>query len=612
MAPAFKPGQSTSPTCHDAHRGRPEWLRAAPSQTGDPGLTEHESTNDPGPRGHATQADSVAQKPLVDSDSETPPPAPGKQRPEARRRAPDLQLMALGAAVLLIAAFGSWLVVRITASGIRLSPDSFSYLGIAHSLTTGRGYAFGFGIPGLPAETSFAPLYPTELAVSDLVHVGPMRWAAWLNAAAFAVLIVLMAAAVYDLTRSSIAAVFAAAMTCTSRFLLYIYQMAWSEPTFFVWEAWSLWMLARYASTQRKRDLYLGAVATGLATLTRYAGASLLLFGLVVVVLAGRRALMERLRDAAGFLLVAGVPIGAWLLRNHIVGGSTTGRSVAYYAVGSRRWHGVHETVGAWLSTLRLPGPVGDWWLLPLLVVVIIVLCNPPRVRAALRTRAGLAIAVMFGFLPAYGAFLVISVSSAAPGVHFNNRILSPALIPIIIGLTLTCWVLYRATPYRWLAYAVWGAAAVIAAGNSARVARVEARSMVAAPPPFTARWPASPLVNHVKTLPRGTIIYSNFAGQLFVTTGRNVYQLPDPQLPAGAGRNPDYPTQIRDLRRQLQHHDVMVAEFAGRLSRRLARRGRWPTPQDLCRALGLRIVAQHRGDGLLVERDTAAPKQSC
>ena len=548
----------------------------------------------------------------MDSDSQTPPQTAGGQRVAARRRAPDLRLIALGAVVLLIAALGSWLVVRVTVSGIRLSADSFSYLGIAHSLATGRGYAFGFGIPGLPAETSFAPLYPTELAVSHLIHVGPMRWAAWMNAAAFAVLIVVMAAAVFDMTRSSIAAIFAAVMTCTSSALLAVYQMAWSEPTFFVWEAWSLWMLARYASTQRKRDLYLGAVATGLATLTRYAGASLLLFGLIVLVLAGRRSLTERLRDAGGYVLVAGLPVGAWFLRNHIVGGSTTGRTVAYHAVGSRRWHGVQETVGAWLSTLRLPHPVGAWWLLPLLLVVIIVLCNPPRMRAALRTKAGLAIAVMFGFLPVYAAFLVVSVSSAAPGVHFNNRILSPALIPIIIAVTLTCWVLYRATPYRWLAFAVWGIAALVATGNSARIARLDARSMVAAPAPFTARWASSPLVNQVRNLPRGTTIYSNLSGQLFVTTGRDVYQLPDPQLPAGAGPNPGYTTQLSDLRRELQHRDVMIAEFAGRLSRHMARRGRWPTPQYLCRALGLRIVAQHGRDGLLVEPNAAAPKQNC
>jgi hypothetical protein len=95
------------------------------------------------------------------------------------------------AVVACTALLGAAVVSRLNAKGVALTPDSFSYLGMARTLADGHGFASPFGPPGLPAETRFPPLYPTLLAAADVIGVSVLRWAAWINAAAFAALIVL-------------------------------------------------------------------------------------------------------------------------------------------------------------------------------------------------------------------------------------------------------------------------------------------------------------------------------------------------------------------------------------------------------------------------------------
>ena len=200
--------------------------------------------------------------------------------------------------------------------GIALTPDSFSYLGMARTLAEGHGYASPFGAPGLPAETGFPPLYPTLLAAANVAGVSVLRWAAWINAAAFAALIVLVAAMVYDLSRSALATVLGAALTLTFVPLLDLYVHVWSEPAYLVWQVLALWMLARYNARGARTDLAIAGVAASLAALTRYAGLALLPAGLIVLLAARRRPLRARLVDCAAYTAITAIPLGLWLVRN--------------------------------------------------------------------------------------------------------------------------------------------------------------------------------------------------------------------------------------------------------------------------------------------------------
>jgi hypothetical protein len=504
------------------------------------------------------------------------------------------------ATVACAALLGAAVVSRLNAKGIALSPDSFVYLGMARTLADGHGYASPFGSTGLPAETGFPPLYPTLLAASDVAGVSVLRWAAWINAAAFAALIVLVGTMIYDLSRSALATVLGAALTLTFVPLLDLYVHVWSEPTYLVWQVLVLWMLARYNARGARCDLAFAGVAASLAALTRYAGLALLPAGLIVLLVGRRRPLRARLVDCAAYTAITAIPLGLWLVRNVLVASSATGRTVAYRQIQVDRLHRAYATVSGWIDMLRLGSPAGVWWLAALLVVALAAGLVWYRSFDGLRGDAGWGLVAALVFVLVYVAFLWVSVAVAARGVHFTGRILSPLLVGLILAAAMACQVSWSASPARYAVPALLCLAAVVVVVHAGGFERDAVRAARSYREPFYVRWLSSPLISQVEALPPGTVVYSNLPGPLWEVTGRHVLALPDPRLPARAGANPDYTAQLRDTRRDLARNHGVVIDLTGKLSRYLAARGHWPPPAQLAPQLGLVAPKGAGGDAIL------------
>jgi hypothetical protein len=540
---------------------------------------------------------------LVDSDVAPPTDAgatgagaPATGRSLRQAAAP----LAAAAAVACAALVGAAVVSRLNARGITLTPDSLSYLGMARTLADGHGYASPFGSPGLPAETSFPPLYPTLLAAADVVGVSVLRWAAWINAAAFAALIVLVAAMVFDLSRSALATVLGAALTLTFVPLLDLYVHVWSEPVYLVWQALALWMLARYNARGGHTDLAIAGVAASLGALTRYAGLALLPAGLTVLLAARRRPLRARLVDCAAYTAISAIPLGLWLARNVLVANSATGRTVSYRQIHSERLHRAWVTVSGWIDLLRLGSPAGLWWLAALLAVALAAGLIWYRSFDGLRNDAGWGLVVSLVFIVVYAVFLWVSVAVAARGVHLTDRILSPLMLGLILAASMASQVSWSGSPARYAVPALLGLAAVAVVVHAGSLERDAVRAARSYREPFYVRWRSSPLISQVEALPPGTVVYSNLPGPLWEVTGRHVLALPDPRLPAGAGANRDYAAQLRDTRGDLAHNHGVVVDLTGSLSKYLAARGHWPPPAQLAPRLGLAAPRGVGGDAML------------
>ena len=507
------------------------------------------------------------------------------------------------AAVACTALLGATVVSRLNAKGIALTPDSLTYLGMARTLAEGHGYSSPFGAPGLPAETRFPPLYPTLLAGANVAGVSVLRWAAWINAAAFAALIVLVAAMVYDLSRSAPAMVLGAALTLTFVPLLDLYVHVWSEPTYLVWQVLGLWMLARYNARGARTDLAIAGVAASLAALTRYAGLALLPAGLIVLLAARRRPLRARLVDCVAYTAITAIPLGLWLVRNVLEAASATGRTVSYRPIHSDRLHRAFVTVSGWIDMLRLGAPAGLWWLAALLVVALAAGLVWYRSFDGFRNDAGWGLVAALVFVVVYAAFLLVSVAVTATGVHFTGRILSPLLLGLILAAAMACQVSWSASPARYAVPALLGLAALVVVVHAGGLERDAVRAARSYREPYYVRWLSSPLIARVEALPPGTVVYSDLPGPLWEVTGRHVLALPDPRLPGGAGANPNYTVQLRDTRGDLAHNHGVVVDLTGSLSRYLAARGHWPPPAQLAPRLGL--VAPHGAGGDAILRST-------
>ena len=214
--------------------------------------------------------------------------------PGVRRRIP---LIVIGLASLS----GPILLLTMLDHGIHLSPDSYTYLGVASNLAHGKGWTYPFNTPGAPL-TVFPPLYSSFLSAGNLLHVNALAWAQWQNAFLFGILELVAGLGVYRSTEGSVpAALIGMVLVLVGVPVILSYSAVLSETLFYSLELLALFLLASHIRTRRTRYLVLAAVATGLCMLTRYSGLSVLLSGCALVIVWPKRRILERVRLLATY-----------------------------------------------------------------------------------------------------------------------------------------------------------------------------------------------------------------------------------------------------------------------------------------------------------------------
>ena len=254
-----------------------------------------------------------------------PRAAPADDR-GGRRCAANVPLDRYTGALAAVGALAAILVLlRVSALGAGLTPDSTAYVSVARNLLDGRWFALWNG----DAFRDHTPLFPMALAVPGLFGVDAVKTAGYVNAAAFGLTAFAAGAWVRSRTASRALALWAAAACALSLSLAEAAAFAWSDSLFVLLVCLALFALDRYLEGGRRPLLLAAAVCAALACLARYAGLSLIASALLLLLLpaGGRRpaAPLRRAGDAAAFLIVAAGPIGAWMLRNVLEAGSATG-----------------------------------------------------------------------------------------------------------------------------------------------------------------------------------------------------------------------------------------------------------------------------------------------
>lgn len=339
-------------------------------------------------------------------------------------------------APLSIAGF---LLVLLSTSrwGAGLSPDSVGYISVARELIKGKGLIVrSFGSP----LVDWPPLYPTLLAlVSSIVRTDPLTMAPFLNALIFGLVIFLGGLlALRSLLFFPTLAVLGTLAIVFSVALFPVSIMAWSEPLFISFVLLSLLVAQSYLEESKISLLLLLAVVVSLATLTRYIGVVLILWGVLLILLFLRSNLKKKVAHLSLFILVSAVPLGLWLLRNYAISNTLTGsRFPSSYTI-LQNLTSTLETLLFWMIPKRFIGP-------PLLYGFILVIGAALLFFISIRARISWPplnaraqpISPIFLFAVLYPTFLVISSTIAAYD-EINNRLLSPIFVPVtLLSLTI-------------------------------------------------------------------------------------------------------------------------------------------------------------------------------
>lgn len=358
----------------------------------------------------------------------------------------------LTAAVVAIGLGAACLVLLGEAAyGVHLIADSLRYVSAANSLLEGNGWLIWNGAP----YNGNGPLFPFILAVvARLFRVGVVEAAGYVNAAALGLAVFFTAMWVERHVQSR-ALVLWTAFACA--LAMPIVELAATAATDILFAACAcalLFALDRFLAEGRRSFLVGAATAAATGGLTRYAGIFFVAFGLCVVWLhrgAQGGLHKDKVRNAATWLGVAGLPVVAWTLRDLIVPGLYY-RIVFHSPV--RLVPGLHDVFGTAVSWIY-GGVVIDWldglaqhfgavslvgntgWLSLAIKVALAVVPTAVALRLLARRRGDFAATsrnrLLLPFAFTVGHTLFLAVVLAMIWVPVNARYFVPICPPLLV-----------------------------------------------------------------------------------------------------------------------------------------------------------------------------------
>ena len=358
-------------------------------------------------------------------------PRPGAQGETPRKKkvwfptwATDRRPDRLALLVAAAAALGAGLVLlRLAGHGPGMLADGFTYIAVARDLSAGDGLG---GLWGL-----WPPLYPALLAGGGLFGLDPYAVAGPLNAVIFGLTILVGGLWLRRHLHSRFLWLWGCLSIALALPLAEIASHALSESAFILFVTLALTQIDAHLGGGGRAALIRAAAFSALACLTRYLGVSVILAA-VPLLLAARVAPREKMKRIALYTLIAAAPVGLWMLRNFLLGGSMTGeRGKAFYSL-------------PFIADEALRIAVGDWWLVGLTapVLLALVMATGHAFHRLSRRKSGASVAskvawgplrVFGGFALAYLTLLVAAMMLGAVTDGLVWRYLAPVYVPLLL-----------------------------------------------------------------------------------------------------------------------------------------------------------------------------------
>lgn len=449
-------------------------------------------------------------------------------------------------ALAILGAAGATFVLWATVWGSGVSPDSVHYVTGAKGLLEGVGLTYPAGDGARQAITLWPPLYSMALAIPGIAGVDPANAARYLNGALLAINVVLIGAIVNRATNGSIiASLIAACLALSSPDIVAVHLWIWSEPLFIALTLGWFLLILGYLESGRAWSLAAAAVFAAMAFLTRYAGAAAIGASVVALLVSKNRELVRRRATEVGlFLLIALGPMAIWIGRNVSASGSAFNRDVKFHRLYSVHFLPALETASNWMFPGLASATVKSAVLAAALGLVAVLLAifmgrilRDNHVKDE-KGRLVRAVFLMVMYLGAYGVVIVLAKVFVDPAFPFNDRILSPALMGVIV-LTVVIGqaVLARQAegptqlmPWqRWLLLPV--GLVVLAQVTLGIMQSVStARGANEGGLGYQSRsWRQSSLVAFVASLPDNDTVFSNADDGLYFGANHNSWRLPQP-----------------------------------------------------------------------------------
>jgi hypothetical protein len=345
--------------------------------------------------------------------------------------------------------------------------------------------------------------------------------------------------------------------------MLEVHAYALTEPLFLLLLVGSVWFLARYLTAVEETTavsplhpyLIYTAILLALACLTRYAGLAFVGAAVLALFFFDNGSWRQRLGRGLLFGLLAGLPLGLWLLRNRLLAGTGTSRQLFFHPVHMGHMQQAVDTFSSWLLLpLPLPGLV-KLGLLALLLVAG---------TGLLWWVYGRSLPPLFKLLGlfslVYLLFLAVSISFVDANTPLDQRILSPIYLMGLVGGIGVVTAVYTHKPLP--SYLQLGGVGLLLLFLTAQ--GVQSVSWVQQAHQdglgFNQQvWQQSALLAEVRALPPDVALYSNAPSAVHFLTGRPVQALPRQMEATTQQPNPNYQLEMVLLQERFAAETAVV-----------------------------------------------------
>ena len=429
-----------------------------------------------------------------------------------------------------------------TKHGLGLVSDSVNYLNGASSIARGEGYFRASGGGTIKPITNFPPLYSIVLALPIFYGVEPLLAARGVGIAFWVLNLALILAITSKVTRNRWIGLLAMLLFMFSKPFLYYQVFAMSESVFFFCTLAVIWLYLKAIDKDSAFLWILCGIACGAAFLARYVGAVSLVA--LIFCLLFLKSKNVRSFHAIGLTLAGALPLMlSWLLRNRIVSGNISNRSIGIHLLTMQdfyhgaliwvRWlfPGRYNTVER--ATTWMAGLAG-LTLVACLLILLLAIINHFRTARPLSTATRMVVYAA-AYIPTYIFVVWVTISFLDASVNIEERILYPCLMIFLLMLIALFDMLRSRRLGNRLLVTATGVIVMLA---FTLISASETQCFI---PRFSsdgygwawAGWQDSPAMNILKKLPPEKVIYSNQPEAVSLFAGKGAYALLDPIDPS-------------------------------------------------------------------------------
>lgn len=423
--------------------------------------------------------------------------------------------------LVLIAGLGVvHLLIRTSRYGAFIQGDAGAYLNMAAGFQAGDGGG---------NDGHYPPGYPLLMAALGLAGIDPREAARLINVTAFGSTLLAAGFWLRRHARSRIVACLAASILGVSVPLNYYASIIHSEALFTLFLLLALICVGESIRAEERREGRLWCLSAStfasLASVTRYAGVTVIAASALVIMLRLRAPLVDKLKSGALFGAVSSLPLAAVLAYNEMSHGNMFGghrlrpEDEQDWAIPRFDW---------WMQVLNAP----DWFPL-LLALAVFALAAAGGWMAHVRCTSSRSMS-SFDWTPAvpflvfasvYGV-LILTVASMVT-IGSKARYLAMLHAPVFLSMAILVDRFLglkvegpRAAAAKWTVVSLLAAGGFADAVLSARTnlrATAEAMESGRSEAYNNAWWEASETLDYVRATPPGTMIFSNHPNAFFL-----------------------------------------------------------------------------------------------